>query len=456
MPSWTMRRRRDAVISLLVPCLVFAACSTGHKSEASKPTSTTSSTTTSVPTPQTTSSADVNTPLPTLVYRGPGIVLVGISPVGSGSQGTKPGGLYLSSDLAHWKDVTPPQSQDVPDPSNAIYPFFEQASFISPYIGWVTAWNPATLGVTIYRTSDGARTWTAIDGLSHGEHAGSALLIDLITPTTAFSEQFDPAAPEMSLSVTRNSGETWKTVYTGPPPGTGDGGPLAGPDEMPFTFTNSLEGFSAVGIPPQAAMPAVGEADFFYTSDGGSTWQRQSAPLPTDGLRCPTTPDSESTVSCEYSVPVFFNTQDGILVGAVTSGLTGYLSFDVTTDGGRHWITKSQQTATVKPYPSPVLYPGPSFAFPLVAIGSPSTWWILGWNESVVNVDVTTNEGAVWTRTSGQLPPGNPANLVVIDIDHALLTLNNVTVDGTTTSELLSTSDRGQSWTPIKLPRAPS
>ena len=297
--SPTMRRHRDAGISILVACLVFGACSSGQKSGASKATSATTSTSTSVPAPPTTSSAELNTPSPTLVYRGAGVVVVGISPVGGGFQGTKPSRLYLSNDLVHWRDVTPPQSQAVPDPRYATYPFFEQASFISPYTGWVTAWNTATLGVTIYRTGDGGRTWTAIGGLGHGAHGGAALLIDLITPSTAFSEQFDPAAPEMSLSISRNSGQTWRTVYTGPPHGTGDSGPLAGPDEMPFTFINSLDGFSAVGVPPQSPGAIPGEGDFFDTSDGGSTWQRQSPPLPTTTLQCPTTPGSESNVSCE-------------------------------------------------------------------------------------------------------------------------------------------------------------
>jgi photosystem II stability/assembly factor-like uncharacterized protein len=380
------------------------------------------------------------------------MVVVGVSPVGAGSEGAKPSRLYITRDLEHWRDVTPPQSQ-APDASFQVYQVFEQASFINPSTGWVTAWNNTSFAVTVYRTSDGGKTWTTTGGLSHGMHAGAALLIDLITPTTAFAENIDPAGPETALMVTRNSGQTWKTVYTGPPPPATEGGPLAGPDEMPFTFINALDGFSSLGFPPQAAFPTAGVGDFFYTVDGGSTWKRQSPPLPMSDLACPTKTNSESSVSCEYSVPIFNNVAEGVLVSAVTSNLTGELAFDVTIDGGHHWSKRSERTVQARTYPSPVPDVGPSVGFPLVAIASPTTWWTLSWDKSTVTVDVTTNQGATWTQTSAPIPPGNPAVLAATNSNHALLAVNTVTTDGTTTTGLLATSDSGHRWKPVNLGR---
>lgn len=118
------------------------------------------------------------TALPSLVYGTPrGMVILGIAPVVAGSLGTRPSGLYVSTDGMHWRHITPSQSQ----PTNGSYGFFEQASFLDPTTGWVTSWNPGTTKTTIFRTTNSGRSWTEISGGFRSANAGAASLIDLGT-----------------------------------------------------------------------------------------------------------------------------------------------------------------------------------------------------------------------------------------------------------------------------------
>jgi hypothetical protein len=92
---------------------------------------------------------------PSLVYTGPGVGVVGMSPPSS-DQFAKPSSLYLSADLTHWRNVTPPGTQVAS--RLGTFPIFQHASFLSADVGWVTAFDPITEVVTIYRTGDGGRS----------------------------------------------------------------------------------------------------------------------------------------------------------------------------------------------------------------------------------------------------------------------------------------------------------
>src|ERR1019366_8979734 len=191
--------------------LVVAGCSAPATRGVTtiKGAATTSTTTTGAPAPTTTPPA-ASAPWPSLVYAGPGVAVVGISPVDNGNQGTRPSQLYVSTDMVHWTEVTPPRAQVT---QNGGYGYFERASFLNASTGWVTTWNPATIGVTIYRTGDGGRTWSAVSGGGHSGNAGATVLLQLLSPTTAFKETLEPTAPGMSLQVSTNDGQTWETVY---------------------------------------------------------------------------------------------------------------------------------------------------------------------------------------------------------------------------------------------------
>jgi photosystem II stability/assembly factor-like uncharacterized protein len=394
--------------------------------------------TTAPPSASTTLPAVATTPLPTLIYRGPGVTLVGVSPLCCGYEGAKPSRLYLSTDLVHWTDITPPQSQRINDPRYPAYGFFEQASFLSPSVGWITTWNPATIQTTIYRTNSGGRTWTSVPGGGHGAHGGAAALIDLLSPTTAFEEQLEPTAPATSLSVTTDSGQSWKTVYRAPQQPNVPQGPL----DIRMVFTDPQHGFAADGVPPAGSFGPGG--DMFYTSDGGSSWQKRTLPLPVTTLACPTSANASASTSCSYSVPVFSNPRDGAVAAVVASNTQAQVAFDVTSDGGQSWRRTSQLTVTVSAN-------HPRFACPLISVVPTGSWWVLCWTGSSASTQVTTDQGTNWTTNRASLPPGVPTSLEAFDSNQALLSVENTTPDATIT-QLLVTHDAGRHWTPLSLP----
>lgn len=386
--------------------------------------------------------------MPTLIYRGPGVMVVGISPLGDGFQGSERSHLFLSTDLNHWTDITPPRSR-LDD--NGDYGIFQQASFLNASIGWVTSWNPATTKTTIYRTSDGGKTWTTVAGGIHSANAGAASLIDLVNPTTAFLEKLEPTGPGMSLSVTGNSGRSWTEVYSGPPP-TPPNGRYQGPFEMPMTFIDPHHGFAAVGVPAyEYLLPE--EGDFFYTSDGGATWRRQTPPLPSTAVDCPTNAQSNASTACLYTLPVFSDPRNGTLAAVVIRGTHARVAFDVTSDAGQRWTRVSQRQVLVTPNPSQGGVQGNArYVYPLISDASADTWWLVGWTGSSASTEITTHLGTTWKTNSSSLPPGTPTSLEAFDSTQALLTVESITAKGTTT-ELLSTQDGGRHWEELHLLR---
>ena len=252
-------------------------------------------------------------PWPSLVYAGPGVEVVGISPEWDRYEGTKPSRLYLSTDMRHWTDITSPQSQVA---QNGIYGYFDHASFVNTSIGWVTTYNNVTDGVTIYRTRDGGKTWTTVLGGSHTFKGD--MLIQLLSPSTAIRQILEPTAPEMSLGVTTNAGESWRTGYTGPR-GVMTGQRAFGPFLMPTTFLDADHGFAATGD-PQTYTAGPGDGDFFSTNDGGSRWTRETPLLPSTTDTCPSGDGWTSSTSCIFALPTFDGTERGVLPGIVVAG----------------------------------------------------------------------------------------------------------------------------------------
>lgn len=373
----------------------------------------------------------LSAPSATLVYAQHGIALVGVSPLGGGDQSAQPSTLWLSTDLVHWRDVTPPASRQPFEGDT--YVMFDQASFLNPTTGWVTTWNSWNLGVTIYRTSDGGKSWTTAPvGSGHGDHAGDADWIQLLTPTVAFDENIAATASNMSLMVTTNAGASWRTVYTGPP---ATATPTPSAYEAPMAFISQLRGFAASAIPP-----AEGQIDqgFFETTDGGVSWAAETPPLAASATTCPS--DNLGAVECLFALPSFSDATHAVLASEVVDSAHATVGFDVTTDGGSTW----RQTTTVDvPIPD---VPADSYpkTYALVATPSSRTWWIASPTGSGVTTRVSTDAGQHWSVNSSDVL-GSPYAVDAFDATHALLETEVITSDGGTTAVYV-TSDGGRSW----------
>jgi hypothetical protein len=253
-----------------------------------------------------------------------------------------------------------------------------------------------------------------------------------------FLESLEPTGPFMSLKVTSDNGATWRVVYTGPP-GVTQGERFQGPLEIPITFADTDHGFGVQGDPPTDSI-LPGGADYFYTADGGITWTPESPPIPGATAAC-------SAASCIYASPVFSGPDNGVLPAIVVSGSQATVEFDSTSDGGLRWAPGSPVTVAVVPNETQSLG---SEGYPLVAVASPSAWWVLGWSPHGVTTEVSADSGASWSRATYAIGRGVPTGFVALNATHALLSLESTSSNGAT-YELLETDNGGRTWGSLSL-----
>jgi len=234
--------------------------------------------------------------------------------------------------------------------------------------GWAAIWNLDTTRVTVYRTSDGGKSWHAASAGSHSANAGAVDTMQFLTRRLGWLVAQEPTAPSATLFTTGDGGASWHAV-------------VALPEVAPVEFDTPTDAWQAGGPFSHG---------LFHSTDGGHSWQRVRVPIP----------PRERTATVLYGSPAFFA---GEIVAPVTfvRAHTAELGVYRSTDGGHHWTLVSSLTpAGAQParcLPAPL---STSFA-------TTSAWWVSARPAGRPVAYLTPDAGRHWHTTP--IPHREPA-----------------------------------------------
>ena len=193
------------------------------------------------------------------------------------------------------------------------------------------------------------------------------------------------------------------------------------------------------------------------TTDGGNHWSHFTVPAPS----------TVTGATAFYAQPRFFG-QLGVLPVAFTNSSATWVAFYRSTDSGITWQLQTllRTTSDLVTLPdagntAPTHVAG---AFPVVAVTSPSTFWVIGTSTTGTRtVTVTQDSGTTWTsHTATGIPTYKPSYQEYVSQEGFVSVLQaasptqawiQVTEGSSIDSQsavLLSTHDGGRTWTPLQ------
>ncbi|MFL5655481.1 MAG: WD40/YVTN/BNR-like repeat-containing protein [Ktedonobacteraceae bacterium] len=313
--------------------------------------------------------------------------------------------LHTTDGGMQWNDITPPgysiNPGSVMDALTA-----SQAWVAIPQSGYTTR---------IFRTVDGGQTWqsSTIPNDQTGTRVAQITFVNAQDGWILANRGGAASAEIVNIYRTTDGGRTWISVSRalaastdGPPPGhLPFGGAKSG-----IHFLNASTGW----VTGTVLLPGL--AWLYVSHDGGSTWNRQTLPLP------PGVPPAQLLLR----PPMFFSATDGILPVSFSNNETGIATVIYTThDGGTTW-----QATT----PVPVALSAVDFLD-----------MQHGWVTDGSILYATSNGGHHWTK----IVPGTGFKHIT-QLDFISSTVGwAIGGQGTGAPFLFKTVDGGQTWTPI-------
>jgi photosystem II stability/assembly factor-like uncharacterized protein len=337
----------------------------------------------------------------------------------------------------------------------AVLQLISSLAMVNPQTGFGVGGRQSNTSLGLYRTTDGARTWTVVPGIhplnaptiSRGvifvpvragyersddggrtwrrsalpnPGSGNASGVQMLDATHAYATlDLGAAAGSSGESLYRSvdGGRTWRFVSTTHTTSTPAG-------SLPFGCDKDGYGFSSLAQGWAGGYCAGGRPFLYRSGDGGRTWRYVG--VPGVGRYC----------ACDTSTPRFFDARHGAfaVVGFAGNGTAKPLTRTYwTSDGGAHW-----RASTV-----PFGRGGP------VTFVDARTAWVPGTRRGVPNktfdrLAVTTDAGRHWRIVRpgfdlGQyrLVPVSPTVAFAIDEETMSLVLRR-------------TDDGGRTWRVVR------
>jgi len=159
---------------------------------------------------------------------------------------------------------------------------FYQGDFVDGEHGWVptTTQGTATPDVTVYRTSDGGRTWqpAQIGSVTLGANEFANATVHFLDTShgqlwARLSDGGISGTERCEMSITDDGGATWSKLYPSSCIGM----------FQPPTWISNAVGYALTGDPAgdpvSASDPRLGDMKTWVTLDGGRTWKIASIPM---------------------------------------------------------------------------------------------------------------------------------------------------------------------------------
>jgi photosystem II stability/assembly factor-like uncharacterized protein len=345
-------------------------------------------------------------------------------------------GLYLTADGGvTWSNITPPifTGQDVSTRIDAMVGIGTQDLWL-PVVD-VIALFPPTAGAAsdrfngVEHSTDGGKTWTFTALPGCLQSCEADISLSFPDAEHGFALEGGLNGQAMFFS-TDDGGTTWTQLGGFP----ALGGLAIGGTQM--AFSNLLDGWAVTGSTPGTDGQVTSPGGVLYRSiDGGSTWSI-----------APGLPSNEA-----YQLPVLFGDQDAVVIGRPVGGASTHQPVIYTTvDGGVTWT--SHPTPVDKAIAS---WPSDGAPIPFAATG-PTDWALF----VGPRLYTTTNAGSTWAASIPK-PTWSPKGVYSMVFTspkagwlQALKPAGRVQSSSTgepgleSYSVLMATADGGRTWTP--------
>lgn len=349
--------------------------------------------------------------------------------------------VYISSDLSHWRNITPPlRSNSIP--GGCLYTW-ASASFVSPTDGWLLANNGADVSTILRHTENGGRTWVSEPGGEAGS-AGGGESIDFVNAHLGFRQQFAQGSNHpFVLQRTSDGGSSWTSVVRAPVTNNGC-------EFLTDVFANASIGFAALPSGGVGAGLSLSAPYVWRTLDGGIRWSKMTVPRP---------PVLEPTASAVYLQPAFFG-RNGSLAVDYAVGTHQDLVWYTSTDFGLHWsLVRGRPFLMSLKGAISIHYGSAGYACSFqsrisgspvsVDFFSPASWWIVrpGLTGDTTEVKSYESDGYASMTTSELPATTHGVTLAALNSNDAL-----VTVGSGQSSAVYATRDGGATWVEVVPP----